>query len=160
MVWNERNNVYHGSIARHLPELCTAPAAFELAGTEGKDSIHMSLPAADQTGGQHSSVVWCCPSYNVLKINVDAAIFKEVGIGMGIVIRDHGGHIFHMACQKVKHLWETNVTEGKAIVLGMKMATQCYAWDIIIESNCLQVVKMINENKCDESYADMVVKDT
>lgn len=137
MIWNKRNNVYHGSIARHPTGLCTAPSAFELARTEGKDSRHMSLPAADQTGGQRSIMVWCCPSYNVLEINVDAAIFKEVGIGMGIVkrIQDHGGHIIRMACQKVKHLRETNVTEGKAIVLGMKMAIQCYAWDIIIESD-------------------------
>lgn len=65
---------------------------------------------------QRGGVVWKPPDVGVLKINVDGAIFKEVGVGLGVVIRDHEGSVMRAACKQVSQLWDVDVTEAKVIL--------------------------------------------
>lgn len=56
-------------------------------------------------------------------------------------------------------MWEACIVEAKAVVLGLKMALQCGAKSICVESDCLQVVQMLNTNKWDGSYLGIVVRE-
>ncbi|XP_021773509.1 uncharacterized protein LOC110737457 [Chenopodium quinoa] len=66
-----------------------------------------------------------------LKINVDAAIFGELGSGLGVII-----------------LFVTM----KAIVLGLQIAIQCDVENVIIESDCLHVINKLKSREVDGSY--------
>lgn len=68
-----------------------------------------------------------------LKLNSDAAIFGEQGCGLGCVIRDHEGSVRRAAVSQVKQMWTVEVTEAKAIALGLQFASQCLERKIVVE---------------------------
>lgn len=49
--------------------------------------------------------------------------------------------------------------EAKAIILGLKMAIQCNASKVVVESDCLQVVSLIKARKHDGSYLGMLSRE-
>lgn len=55
---------------------------------------------------------WTAPPLNVIKINVDALQTDEGWIGMGIVARNHEGHVLLTASRRVKAYWHPEITEG------------------------------------------------
>lgn len=52
-------------------------------------------------------VRWLPPEMEVLKINVDAATFKDGWVGMGSEwLRNNEGCVVRVACQQVRQNWE------------------------------------------------------
>lgn len=118
-VWNERNGVIHGKVPRHPAEVVAAATSLLAAYTRTRDEKGVMK---GDVGRARDDAKWKPLGVNYLKINVDGETFKEVGVGMGVVIRDHEGNVVRVACQQVQHKWEANVTKAKSIILGLKMA--------------------------------------
>lgn len=166
MIWNDRNEVTHGGQTRLPAE--TIADAMSLLGAytqarEGSESVRLDGQegvGGNRGRGQHrGNVVWFPPEAGYLKVNVDGAMFKDVGVGMGVVIRDQEGRVIRAACQQVRQPWEVVVTEAKAIVLGLKLARQCNARLVVVESDNQQVINLVHGKKTDGAQLGMIVKE-
>lgn len=108
-------------------ELNAAAAALLNAYKEEADGSSIKrggglLPRKERSG---EDCVWKAPSTGTVKVNVDGALFKDVGVGMGVVIKDDASNVLRSACKQDQQQWDVAVIEAKAIVLGLKLAGQC-----------------------------------
>ena len=69
---------------------------------------------------------WCPPPSGMLKLNVDAGLFKDGSMGCGMVIRDNEGNVKFAATKLEK--WQMSPTMAEAIAMRW-----CLQW--ILESN-------------------------
>lgn len=168
MCWNERNAILHGSLPKCPGEVVGAAdaawCAFRKISEVGKEQrggggVHRRVDG-DAVGGRSRSMArWKSPGAGILKINTDGAVFNDAGVGMGVMIRDEWGNVVRAACAQVQQQWDASVVEAKAIVLGLKLAIQCNSKMVAVESDCLQVIKLVKGEKEDGSYLGMICKE-
>lgn len=134
MCWNERNNVLHGKQPRTPGEIVAAALSMLDAYEEAKGDVGGEWKSKEGGGGVRcvkergrGGAVWKPPEGDTIKINADGAIFKDQGVGMGVVLRDSNGGVIRAACHQVKHQWDVAVTEAKAYSTGVKhgSTSQC-----------------------------------
>jgi hypothetical protein len=117
-----------------------------------------AFKAAELCRHVHSPVVpspvaqtWTKPPYGVIKLNWDAAVNKERQMmGVGIIGRDHNGHIClaFTACRR----FLTEPTSAEALA-AWKLAEICVRLgfnDVILEGDALEVVQALNRE--DQSW--------
>lgn len=165
MCWNERNSSLHGGQAR-LPEEVLAAASSNLAQfvaatetREGSERGKQLRGGEQRVVNRREDAVWLPPRQGVIKVNVDGAVFKGVGIGLGVVIRDSVGDVLRSACQQAKQGWEVDVIEAKAIALGLRLASQCYEREVEVECDNLRVVSLINGAQREGSQLGIIVRE-
>lgn len=139
-IWNQRNVVLHGA-AECLPKVTLERAMTLLEAYKMAHMVHEGKSGRTSYGAMCS---WQAHPLGVLKINADGATFDKQGVGLGVIIRDHRGEVISAACSHLKTILAANITEAKAIILGLKLAMQCNARSVIVESDSLQVINMIN----------------
>lgn len=99
----------HSSNPRHLAELIAAADLMlntfiqaREGGERTRGCKKVGLGSKNRGQCQRVGVVWGLPKMWTLKINVDSAIFKDVGVGLGVIIRDYEGKVIRFACQQVR----------------------------------------------------------
>ncbi|XP_072064292.1 uncharacterized protein [Arachis hypogaea] len=90
---------------------------------------------------------WEPPTTTLVKINVDAAISNGNNGGVEAVIRNGMGHILTAAIWPTTQPLETLEAEALAIYLGMKLAKECCFMEIVIESDCIEVVNELKHGR-------------
>lgn len=102
---------------------------------------------------------WCPPLKSMAKVNADAALFGElgVGVGMGTVLRDHEGVVLWAAASQLKCMWDVDIVEAKAILLGLKMALQSGVRSIVMESDNLKIINKLKAKEKDGSYLGIIL---
>lgn len=78
-VWNDRNAVTHGSLPRHRAEVVAAATSLLAAYVQISDDDRTRYNGG---GLGRAEARWCLPA-GFIKVNVDNAIFKDVGGGNG-----------------------------------------------------------------------------
>ncbi|XP_074289389.1 uncharacterized protein LOC141614543 [Silene latifolia] len=82
-----------------------------------------------------------------MKINVDAASKEEVGVGLGIVCRDERGMcLWGVSNRRREHL-EPRIAEAVALLEGLKEARERSYRNIVMESDCCQLIEDIKSSK-------------
>lgn len=83
------------------------------------------------------------PHQNEVKITVDAAIFKDKGVsGMGLVVRDHKGHLIIAMIKIFAEVMNPMLAEAIAVKEALSWAKET-GGATIVESDCLVVIQMI-----------------
>lgn len=108
---------------------------------------------------ERAAASWQPPPVGSLKINVDATTFRELGSGLGVVIRDHEVSVCRAACLQTKSKWNAEIAEAKAIILGLQIAIQCNVENVIIESDCLHVINRVKSREVDGSYLGVILRE-
>ncbi|KAJ4717566.1 Ribonuclease H-like domain containing protein [Melia azedarach] len=88
---------------------------------------------------------WKPPMDPWYKLNVDAAIDKEGGIaGLGCIVRNSDGAV--MASATIKKLVSGDVEQAEALAIleGVKIACDSGLQPLIVESDAINVVNLIN----------------
>ena len=67
--------------------------------------------------------------------------------GMGAVIRDSKGKVVAAGINQAQHRGNVSLAEAEAVQWGMQVAREAALSSLIIESNCLEVVELVNNTK-------------
>ena len=91
---------------------------------------------------------WIPPPENVFKVNVDAAInAKDHTTGVGVVIRGTNGKVIAAGINQSSLKGTVNNAEAEAMLWGIQVAREANLASLIIESDCLEVVQLVNNTK-------------
>ncbi|KAH9781766.1 putative reverse transcriptase/RNA-dependent DNA polymerase [Citrus sinensis] len=91
---------------------------------------------------------WLPPPQNVFKVNVDAAFnSKNLSAGVGAVIRDSNGKIVAAGVNQNLLKGSASLAEAEAVLWGLQLARNADVSSLIIESDCLEVVQLVNNTK-------------
>ncbi|KAM6544960.1 hypothetical protein CsatB_025696 [Cannabis sativa] len=136
-IWNTRNDVVWNAKIPMMEEV------IQLAKITYVDWFNAQNAAADTTKDHHEprSDKWKAPEFPIIKVNVDGAVFPmENRFGVGLVARAASGVVIQ--AKTVCKLGALQPHEVKA--MGMKAN---YWHDVIVESDCLQVISDLHCNK-------------
>jgi hypothetical protein len=91
-------------------------------------------------------VSWTRPPPGWSKLNTDASWTGEESTGgAGMILRDAAGNITCSACWSLTPCGSPLETELKACIHGLSLAMQWTDEPIIVETDCLEAIQMIND---------------
>ncbi|KAK3218996.1 hypothetical protein Dsin_012966 [Dipteronia sinensis] len=100
------------------------------------------------------AVKWEAPRRGVFKLNTDAALdVRLLRTGLGMVIRDHTGFVMASWAQRLEANYSPLVAEAMAIFRGITFAVEAGLVPIVVESDALAVVNLINAG--DQIHAEI-----
>ncbi|KAL9678589.1 hypothetical protein QQ045_016436 [Rhodiola kirilowii] len=91
-----------------------------------------------------SDFEWKKPPADFIKINCDASVKKDVGGGIGIIVRDSDCNIMAIRAIKKGYIHCSFTCEGLGQMESLMMAEKLKAKRVIFESDCAEVVKWFN----------------
>lgn len=96
-----------------------------------------------KTRGQ-SRPTWCPPKCGWFKVNIDGAVFKEVGqSGVGVVIRNEKGELMGTMCKKISFPLGTLEAEETAAAEGIALARDLGLREVVIEGDASMVMSAL-----------------
>lgn len=141
-IWHRRNTVVFGgkfSSAKLL--LCTATDQVE-AFKKAKEQVHNHRPSPRR------SIVesWRKPPRGIIKVNWDASVdSKGKRIGIGLIMRDHGGAAIAMLCETTAYVQDPATAEAIAARRGVEFCAELGIRRVILERDALQIVQALNQ---------------
>ncbi|KAJ1426695.1 Reverse transcriptase zinc-binding domain [Sesbania bispinosa] len=84
---------------------------------------------------QQQMVSWVRPGEHVYKANVDAAILKNSGAGLGAVFRNSQGEVMAAATHFIPHMLDLLLAEALAIEWAMRTAMQLLFTKVVFEAD-------------------------
>lgn len=63
---------------------------------------------------------WNPPSESCYKLNIEYAIARDKGYGLGMIVRDNAGRVMMLATKNVKQNLEVCEAEAFAVVFGIR----------------------------------------
>ena len=101
---------------------------------------------------------WSPPPVGTYKANFDAALFEELHCaGLVVVYRDHSGHIIAALSQRIGLPHTVEMAEALATRRAMEFARELSLFDVILEGDCLRVVRALNASGgCNTLYGHVV----
>ncbi|XP_050290021.1 uncharacterized protein LOC126728200 [Quercus robur] len=101
---------------------------------------------------------WSPPLAGTYKANFDAALFEELHCaGLGVVYRDHLGQVIAALSQRISLPSTVEMAEALAARRAMEFARELILFDVILEGDCLRVVRALNASGgCNTLYGHVV----
>jgi hypothetical protein len=102
--------------------------------------------------------VWVAPPVGCLKLNIDGAFVAQTGAaGAGMVLRRSDGTIVLAACRELRLCSSAFEAELLACLEGVQLALNYSVEQVLVESDCLELVKVANEQlRCGSSCGHLV----
>ena len=116
-----------------------------------------------QKGKESSSASedkWKAPEEGWAKLNCDTTCDKEQGrVGMGILIRDHRGHV--MAARNTTRMggFEPVVAEALSLLDGLQFIVEMGLQNAMIEGDAQTVLTALNEDQSSRARFGHIVED-
>ncbi|KAL6521876.1 hypothetical protein OROMI_031753 [Orobanche minor] len=136
-IWNHRNSVVHGKEWEALDFVTQVHHLIGGLRRQLRDSLAES---------NHDGVVeWSPPPTGFVKVNVDAAVKTgEACTRGGIVARDSEGNFLAWRRVRMRTSYSPEVAEAWVLVEGVKFAAG-FGWpNVMVESDCSNVVSTFN----------------
>ncbi|XP_074289571.1 uncharacterized protein LOC141614725 [Silene latifolia] len=102
---------------------------------------------------------WTRPSGGAWKINVDAGVKEGMGVGLGAVCRDGDGRVAWAVSVQDESIWSVQMAEAEAVLLGLKEAQRVGMRNVIVESDCLNVIADLEGGKMGRSDIFLIYKE-
>ncbi|CAL1361249.1 unnamed protein product [Linum trigynum] len=154
-LWKERCN--HKFNNQKLDEEEIVPRALGwlssyLAAQSSSDSQMSISPSAGRVAQNGR---WSPPPEGFIKLNTDAGVFQQQGIGFGCIFRDGQGAFVGALAKKEKGVCRPIEAEARAMVMGLREANRRLLGPLIVESYCQSLVKMLKNG--DEDFTELGV---
>ncbi|XP_074290704.1 uncharacterized protein LOC141617410 [Silene latifolia] len=95
----------------------------------------------------------------VVKINVDAGVKEGEGVCTGVVCRDDLGAVLWGLTVAREADWDPRYAEAMAVYDGLEEAKRRGIREVVVESDCLQVVDALKERCSGRSLFSLLVDD-
>jgi ribonuclease HI len=115
--------------------------------------------SSDNPEPSNSPISWNPPPPNCYKVNVDAAGPTNNMWGIGVVIRDSYGDVAAAATWIVEAIPDPDVGEALGVRLAIQFALDMGFFQVMFESDSLNVVRGFHKLSNNQSYLGMVVAD-
>ncbi|KAK9911294.1 hypothetical protein M0R45_035213 [Rubus argutus] len=143
--WKERNDVFHGSPATDLGVLFIRAVTLWHGLLEVQSVLGggvKSNPLGGQSGDEKS---WQPPSFPFIKFNCDGAV-EGIGkrVGIGVIARNGQGDLLVAVGQNLELRLSAFAAELFAVKLALEVAVERRMALVLIETDCLEAVSMIN----------------
>ncbi|XP_074283660.1 uncharacterized protein LOC141608197 [Silene latifolia] len=102
---------------------------------------------------------WEKPGVGVKKVNVNAGILAGFGVGWGVVCRDEVGRVEWGIVVQDTVVRDPKFAEAEAILLGLTEARNVGIRKVIVESDCLEVLKDLEKRKAGRSDIFLVYEE-
>ncbi|XP_062008598.1 uncharacterized protein LOC133725379 [Rosa rugosa] len=146
-LWYERNQTFHGS-APTPPHILLQRAIFCWEDIKASNASHDIASVTNRS----AQGIWQPPPMEYYKLNADGNAKR----GVGGVVRNHEGVLMGAVAKQEACDISVLATELFAIKTGLEFALDCSFFPLIVESDCLEVVSLVNmEEDC--SAADGVI---
>lgn len=103
--------------------------------------------------------VWKPPVTGVYKINTDAAMFKDVGVGLGGVVRDSVGEVVVSTCERVEGAMDVALAEALAVRHGLQIAIEAGFSSLVLEMDNFTVYSKLQRRKQEASTLGSILHD-
>ncbi|KAF5471637.1 hypothetical protein F2P56_008414 [Juglans regia] len=138
-LWNRRNKMMMEKIV--IDPLAAVNHALSLQ----KTFIQLKTSNAM---GRGKLCKWKPPPPGFLKLNVDGAMFADVGkSGIGVVLRDEAGQVVMAATKKEDFVDEPATIELLAVLRGLQFFLSLGIPNLVVESDCLVVVQELQDSQ-------------
>ncbi|CAL1379931.1 unnamed protein product [Linum trigynum] len=81
-------------------------------------------------------ITWMRPPRGWVKVNVDAAVLKGEGTGLGMVMRDENGAFQRAAVRRERRCWPPEIAEIKAVEFDLKQLERSGGRQAVVEMDC------------------------
>nr|XP_027108728.1 uncharacterized protein LOC113728530 [Coffea arabica] len=103
---------------------------------------------------------WRPPSRGTIKLNTDAAFSQNLErTGIGVVARNAEGELMKVWARAELKRSEPQVEEAAAIRMGMQMAWKANWRAVELQSDCKEVVDMINKKQKQQNNIVVILED-
>ncbi|CAL1402625.1 unnamed protein product [Linum trigynum] len=92
---------------------------------------------------------WSPPPIDFVKLNSDAGVFQNGGMGLGCVFRDWRGAFVGATLKKEKGSCRPIEAEARALVMGLVEANQRFFSPLIVESDCQVLINKLKKKEVD-----------
>ncbi|XP_074314149.1 uncharacterized protein LOC141649356 [Silene latifolia] len=156
-IWEHRNKVIFDAkevdpmvIIRRVGDVVA-----ELEGSEHE--VRRGRRRREDCMGAEEGRGWRPPPMGCVKINTDAGVSEGVGVSLGLVYRDDRGEVLWGVSVVQDQVWEPHVAEAVAVLEGVKEAKRLGYKDIVMESDCAQVIEALNKKQAGRSSFMLVI---
>ncbi|XP_074283126.1 uncharacterized protein LOC141607671 [Silene latifolia] len=158
-LWEHRNKVvFEGEVADHVRVIGRVRDVMEEIGGGGEGMRGQG--EVELSGmGENGPTRWKAAQAGYVKVNVDAGVKEEDGVGVGAVCRDGAGAVKWGVSRVWKEVWEPHVAEAVAVLEGITEAARRGHTHVVIESDCKQVIDALEKKKKGRSIFYLVLDD-
>ncbi|GAU49376.1 hypothetical protein TSUD_177250 [Trifolium subterraneum] len=111
-----------------------------------EQTIQQNLSNNNQSRPNHRpSNRWTKPNQGTIKGNCDANLSVEGRWGLGVVFRDEDGEVLATATWELPGYNDPETAEACAIYHAIRLAADCCFQQVIIESDCTNIIRKIND---------------
>ncbi|XP_074298011.1 uncharacterized protein LOC141628812 [Silene latifolia] len=125
----------------------------------GYEERKKEVEEGDNRQGQGVDDGWRAPSPGWVKLNVDAGVKEGIGVGVGAVCRDEMGRVLWGLARHRKEVWEPRVAEEVALLDGIEEAVKAGHENLVVESDCSQLIEALKAHKTGRSPFFLVLDD-
>jgi ribonuclease HI len=139
-VWLRRNKMIFEGVFTYLRKV------FQTATDQLEFYLQVSQDVNCKGREKHppANERWKTPPKGIMKLNWDAAIDRNKKLmGIGIVVRDFTGEVVATQCTTKAYVCNPVVAEAMALWTAVVLLGQLSFMDVILEGDCLEVVKAI-----------------
>lgn len=157
-AWTSHNNIVHQSGSFHIESSVhqllnireitmdiKAQVSHQTESRKGKE-VHADSNAMNEASKltEISQRSWVPPREGWIKVNVDGSFVEQTGgAGVGVIARDHKGVVLFTAWRVIFRCTDALEVEALACVEGFRLASQWAQGSIILETDCVQMVKAL-----------------
>ncbi|XP_074306547.1 uncharacterized protein LOC141641799 [Silene latifolia] len=156
-IWEHRNKVIFDAkevdpmvVIRRVGDVVA-----EIEGTEYE--VRRERRRRDDERRSEDEGGWRPAPSGCVKIKVDAGVKEGEGVSLGLVCRDDRGAVLWGISIVQDQVWEPHVAEAVAALEGVKEALRLGHRDIVIESDCAQVVEALKKKQTGRSSFMLVI---
>ncbi|XP_075640412.1 uncharacterized protein LOC142612181 [Castanea sativa] len=103
---------------------------------------------------------WQPPPSSKFKLNIDAAVFTDLGfLGIGVIIRNKEGEVMEAMSAKGSRVIDNLEAEVLACRKALEFAVDIGFAEMVIEGDCVQVINAINSSGVNLSRLGHVIED-